>query len=88
MLANAFYINPEFYFTIAIIVYLMVKSWLGIKSFIRQSSEDVRDEVEREIYRELDMRQDEIYRQMDTRQDNIDRRMENFVEIERDHKNR
>jgi len=86
MIATIFYnepltSTPEFYIFLGIVGsvgagYLAVKSWCAIKSHIKNSIEDLRDELETEIYREMDTRQDEMYRQMEDSRDKLEREIE------------
>ena len=73
--------TPEFYTFIGIAGsvstgYIALKSWCAIKSHIKRSIEDLRDDLETEIYREMDTRQDEMYRQMEDNRDKIEREIE------------
>jgi len=73
--------TPEFYIFIGIVGsvaagYLAMKSWSMIKSHIKSSIEDLRHDMETEIYREMDTRQDEMYRQMEDNRDKIEREIE------------
>jgi len=77
MLATIFYneyesltSTPEFYIFLGIVGstavgYVAFKSWSAIKSYVKNSIENLRDELEQEIFREMDTRESEIYRTMD-----------------------
>jgi len=73
--------TPEFYIFIGIVGsvaagYLAMKSWSMIKSHIKSSIEDLRHDMETEIYREMDTRQDEMYRRMEDSRDQLEREIE------------
>ena len=79
ILYNSFTSTPEFYIFLGIVGstaagYLAVKCWSMVKSYVKGCVEDGVDELEKEILREIDMKQGEIWR--------------HFDEIQRDHKNR
>tara|TARA_Y100001938_G_C7774111_1_gene274697 strand:+ start:117 stop:350 length:234 start_codon:yes stop_codon:yes gene_type:complete len=74
-------LTPEFYTLIGIagsvsVGYIALKSWCAIKSHIKSSIEDLRHDMETEIYREMDIRQDDMYRQMEDNQDKLEREIE------------
>ena len=62
--------TPEFYLFIGITAtiftgFLVYASWESMKSYVKEYVSGVQEEIEREIYRDMDSRTDEIYRSIE-----------------------
>jgi len=62
--------TPEFYLFIGIVGtsfvgFLGYMTWEAMKSYVQGHVNDIQNEMEREIYRDMEQRSDEIYRRID-----------------------